>query len=47
MGTGIDIAAGSFWARWGDIRNRYAIAFSGLAGWPPQRFDRWFKAGVF
>ena len=47
LGTDVDIPEGGFWARWSDIRNRYAIAFSGLAGWPPQRFDRWFRAGVF
>ena len=47
IGTDIDIPAGSFWARWSDIQNRYAIAFSGLNGWPPQRFGRWFREGIF
>lgn len=34
MGTDLDIPEGSFWARWKDIKNRSAIAFSGVNGWP-------------
>jgi hypothetical protein len=40
-GTDLEIPVGSFWARWKDIRSRYAVAFSGVNGWPPQRFDSW------
>lgn len=47
LGTNVDIPLGGFWARWSDIKSRYAIAFSGLNGWPPQSLDRWFKQGVF
>lgn len=46
MGTDIDIPLGGFWARWSDIKNRSAIAFSGVDGWPPQSFDRWFRKGM-
>jgi hypothetical protein len=46
-GTDVEIPLGGFWARWADIKNRYAIAFSGLDGWPPQKFDRWFPEGLF
>ena len=37
----LEIPVGSFWARWSDIQNRYAVAFSGVNGWPPQKFDSW------
>lgn len=47
MGTNVDIPLGGFWARWSDIKSRYMIAFSGLDGWPPQSFERWFAPGVF
>jgi hypothetical protein len=47
MGTDVDIPLGGFWARWKDVQNRYAIAFSSLDGWPPQKIDRWFTKGVF
>lgn len=47
MGTSVDIPLGGFWARWKDIQNRYMVAFSGINGWPPQSFERWFKPGVF
>lgn len=46
MGTDVDIPLGSFWSRWSDFKNRYMIAFSGLNGWPPQKFDRWFPEGL-
>jgi hypothetical protein len=46
-GTDVEIPLGGFWAKWADIKNRYAIAFSGLDGWPPQNFDRWFPEGLF
>lgn len=46
-GTDIEIPLGGFWSRWADLKGRYAIAFSGLNGWPPQTFDRWFPTGVF
>ena len=47
MGTDVEIPLGGFWARWSDLSKRYAIAFSGLDGWPPQSFDRWFPEGLF
>lgn len=47
MGTNVDIPLGGFWARWKDIQNRYMVAFSGINGWPPQSFERWFAPGVF
>ena len=37
----LEIPVGSFWARWSDIQNRYAVALSGVNGWPPQKFDSW------
>lgn len=40
-GTSLDIPLCSFWARWFDIKSRYAVAFSGVNGWPPQKFDSW------
>ena len=41
LGTNLEIPVGSFWARWSDIKNRYVVAFSGVNGWPPQKFDSW------
>jgi len=41
LGTNIDIFEGSFWARWSDIKNRYAVAFSGLNGWPRRQLPNW------
>lgn len=32
-----DIPVGSFWARWTDLKNRYAVAVSGVNGWPPKK----------
>lgn len=46
LGTNIEIPHGSFWARWADLKNRYAVAFSGVNGWPPQTFDNWLGAGL-
>lgn len=37
LGTNIDIPEGSFWARWSDVKRRYFVAFSNVAGWPPQK----------
>lgn len=37
LGTTIDIPIGSFWARWSDIKRRYMVAFSGVAGWPARK----------
>jgi hypothetical protein len=37
LGTRFDIPIGSFWARWSDLKNRSAIAFSGVNGWPPKK----------
>lgn len=41
LGTPLEIPHGSFWAKWSDIRNRSAIAFSGVNGWPAQRLPNW------
>ena len=46
MDSVLEIPLGSFWARWSDIKNRYAVAFSGVNGWPPQTFDNW-TGGLF
>lgn len=37
LGTQTDIPEGSFWARWSDVKRRYAVAFSGVNGWPRKR----------
>lgn len=36
-GTKFDIPVGSFWAKWSDLKNRYATAISGVNGWPPKK----------
>lgn len=41
LGTSFDIPLCSFWAKWSDIRSRYAVALSGVNGWPPQKLDSW------
>lgn len=41
LGTSLEIPEGSFWARWSDLDGRYAIAFSGVNGWPAQRLPDW------
>jgi len=46
LDSDLQIPLGSFWARWSDIKNRYAVAFSGVNGWPPQTFDNW-TGGAF
>lgn len=46
MGTDLEIPLGSFWAKWSDLKNRYAIALSGVNGWPPQKFDNWLGVGL-
>jgi hypothetical protein len=35
--TNFNIPVGSFWARWTDLKNRYATAVSGVNGWPPKK----------
>lgn len=44
-GTNIDIPIGSFWAKWSDLRNRSAIAFSGVNGWPPKQLKSYGALG--
>lgn len=44
-GTNISIPIGSFWSRWSDMRNRTAIAFSGVNGWPPKRLRSYGALG--
>jgi len=39
MGTEFDIPVGSFWAKWGDVKRREFIAFSGVNGWPAKAID--------
>lgn len=36
-GTQAEIPAGSFWAKWSDVSQRYAMAYSSVAGWPRKR----------
>lgn len=43
--TDIDIPVGSFWSTWEDMRNRYMVAFSGVAGWPPKKLKSYGAAG--
>ena len=45
FGTFVDIPVGSFWARWSDISRRSAIAFSGVAGWPPKKLQSYGARG--
>lgn len=40
-GTNYEIPAGSFWARWSDVRNRYFVAHSSVNGWPSKRLPDW------
>ena len=40
-GTDKDIPEGSFWARWSDLKRRYAAALSGHNGWPRQQLPDW------
>lgn len=37
LGTSQEIPEGSFWARYADLKRRYAGAFSGHNGWPRQQ----------
>lgn len=41
LGTKLEIPHGSFWSRWSDCKGRYAIAFSGVAGWPAKTLPDW------
>lgn len=41
LGSSLEIPEGSFWAKWSDIENRSAIAFSGFDGWPAQKLPNW------
>ena len=45
FGTNISIPIGSFWSRWSDIKNRYMIAVSGAAGWPPKKLKSYGARG--
>jgi|688.fasta_scaffold68088_2 hypothetical protein len=44
-GTRFSIPVGSFWARWSDISNRTAIAFSGVNGFPPKKLKHFGALG--
>ncbi len=46
-GTGIDIPAGAFWARWSDVSRRTMFAFSGADGWPAQVLPPTFDPEVW
>lgn len=37
LGTNIEIPEGSFWAKWSDVKRRYAVAFSSVDGWPSKQ----------
>ena len=41
LGTQLEIPHGAFWSKWSDCRHRYAIAFSGVAGWPAKQLPDW------
>jgi len=41
LGTSLEIPEGGFWARWSDLSARYAIAFSGVNGWPAKQLPDW------
>ena len=41
LGTSLEIPEGGFWAKWSAVKGRYAIAFSGVNGWPAQRLPNW------
>ena len=41
LGTPLEIPHGAFWSKWSDCKARYAIAFSGVAGWPAKRLPDW------
>lgn len=44
-GTNLQIPVGSFWARWSDLRNRQAIAFSSFNGWPRKKLKSYGALG--
>ena len=41
LGTQLEIPHGAFWSKWSDCKGRYAIAFSGVAGWPAKQLPDW------
>jgi hypothetical protein len=41
LGTQLEIPHGAFWSRWSDCKARYAIAFSGVNGWPAKQLPDW------
>ena len=41
LGAPLEIPHGAFWSKWSDCKARYAIAFSGVAGWPAKRLPDW------
>jgi len=45
-GTRWKIPAGSFWARWEDVANRYMVAVGGSRGFEAQAVPRWSLGGV-
>jgi len=45
-GTTLQIPHGSFWARWSDLKKRYMAAFSGFAGFPPQKLPDFGATGI-
>jgi hypothetical protein len=45
LGTNIKIPVGAFWARWSDIKNRDAIAFSSFNGWKRKPLKSWGALG--
>jgi len=45
-GTDIEIPHGSFWAKWTDLDNRYAVAMGASAGWPARIMPNWGLGGI-
>ena len=41
LGTQLEIPHGAFWSKWSDCKGRYAIAFSGVNGWPAKQLPDW------
>jgi hypothetical protein len=46
IGTNKRIPPGSFWARWTDCQNRYAVALGPSKGWPANLLPDWGLGGI-
>lgn len=45
-GTEQHIPAGSYWARWDDMKNRYMVALGPAKGWPCMALPDWGTKGI-